>query len=269
MYSETKRPEFLNDVIGHQEIKLKLETYLKSDFKGSVFLVGSPGIGKTTLALCAARTFNFDPLEINASKMLRSFEDVEKLRNSNLSSVNIQSFLRGDFERKTCLILDEIDGSDPHAQTKLIDWIKDPLRVVPLILTGNEFPIIFRNNPIVETLRCYPPNPELIIKMFPDIENINELVKECRHDLRRLFHRIQYGQSYIIPMYPLPPTGSAQELIFLWKQKMFDLQDPLEYLFDKQDILHSHQTKFECKLDEKNGGKRVGAHRQKKFLLGI
>jgi hypothetical protein len=264
MYSETKRPEVLDDVIGHSEIKLKLEQYLKSDFKGAVFLVGSPGIGKTTLALCAARTFNFDPLEINASKMLRSFEDVEKLRNSNLSSVNIQSFIRGDFERKTCLILDEIDGSDPHAQTKLIDWIKDPRRVVPILLTGNEFPIIFKNNSIVETLRCFPPNPELITQMFPKIENISELIKECRHDLRRLFHRIQYGTSYVIPLYLLPPTGSAPELIFLWKQKMFELEDPLEYLYDKLGIEHSHQTKFECKIDEKNVGKRVGAHRQKK-----
>jgi len=267
MYSETKRPEILEDVIGHQEIKIKLENYLKSDFKGAVFLVGSPGIGKTTLALCAARTFNFDPLEINASKMLRSFDDVEKLRNSNLSSVNIQSFIRGDTSRKTCLILDEIDGSDPHAQTKLIDWIRDKTRVVPILLTGNEFPIIFKNNSnIVETLRCYPPNIELITNIFPEIENLDLLIKECKHDLRRLFHRIQYGSSYSIPLYLLPPTGSPPEMLFLWKQKMFDLDDPLEYLYDKLDNEHSHQTKFEYKFDDKNVGKRVGAHRQKKCL---
>lgn len=266
MYSETRRPEFLDDVIGHQEIKLRLEAYLKSDFKGAVFLVGSPGIGKTTLALCAARTFNFDPLEINASKMLRSFEDVEKLRSSNLSSVNIQSFVRGDYNKKTCLILDEIDGSDPHAQTKLIDWIRDKSRIIPILLTGNEFPVIFKkNSDIVETLRCYPPNNESITKLFPDVENINELIKECKYDIRKLIHRIQYGSSYIIPLYPLPPTGSQPETIFLWKQSLFDLPDPLECLYDKLDISHSHQTKFEYKIDEKRAGTRVGACRQKKY----
>jgi replication factor C small subunit len=82
MYAESYRPVFLNDVGGHNEIKKSLETYLTSKFKGSVFLVGPPGIGKTTMALCAARTYGFDALEINASKSMRSFEDVDKLKES-------------------------------------------------------------------------------------------------------------------------------------------------------------------------------------------
>lgn len=265
MFSESRRPEYLDDVLGHQEIKEKLKEYLNSDFRSAIFLVGSPGIGKTTLALCAARTFNFHPLEINASKMLRSYDDVEKLRNSCYSSVNIESFIRGDLERKTCIILDEIDGSDPHAQSKIIEWITDEKRILPILLTGNELPIIFKkNSKIVEILRCYPPSIENIKQIFPDNPDIDELIKECKYDLRRLFHRIQYGKSYTIPLYPLPPTGSAPEMIFLWKQKMFDLLDPLEYLYDKLDNEHSHQTMFEYKIDEKNVGKRVGAHRQKK-----
>ena len=56
MYAESHRPVFLDDVIGHQEIKQELKIYVESKtFGGSVFLVGSPGIGKTTMALCAAR----------------------------------------------------------------------------------------------------------------------------------------------------------------------------------------------------------------------
>jgi len=265
MLSETKRPEHFSEILGHQEAKKSLETYLKSDFKGAVFLLGSPGIGKTTLALCSAKTFEFDPLEINASKLLRSFDDVENLKNSCQSSVNIQSFIRGDISKKTCLILDEIDGSDPHAQLKIIDWIKDTQRKVPILLTGNELPIIFKKNSnIVEIIRCFPPSSDLLTKLFPGIENLETMMVECKHDIRRLIHRIQYGSSYIIPLYFLPPTGSPPEMIFLWKQKMFDLEDPLEYLYDKLDNVHLHQTKFECKFDEKNVGKRVGAHRQKK-----
>jgi replication-associated recombination protein RarA len=205
MFSESRRPEYLDDVLGHQEVKAKLDSYLHSDFKGAIFLVGSPGIGKTTLALCAARTFQFQPLEINASKTLRSYDDVEKLKNSCFSSVNIESFIRGD-HKKTCIILDEIDGSDPHAQSKIIEWISDENRILPILLTGNELPIIFKkNSKIVEILRCYPPSVESVKQIFPDVENIEELIKECRHDLRRLFHRIQYGISYSIPLYPLPP----------------------------------------------------------------
>ncbi|NDB84122.1 MAG: AAA family ATPase, partial [Alphaproteobacteria bacterium] len=124
MYAESHRPVFLSDVIGHQDIKKALENYLKSGFSGAAFMIGPPGIGKTTMALCAARTFDFDPLEINASKSIRSFEDVDKLKDACRSCINIQSFIRGDRKRKTCVILDEVDGSDPHAQAKIVEWVK-------------------------------------------------------------------------------------------------------------------------------------------------
>ena len=111
MYAESYRPTLLHEVIGHSDAKQRLEKYLKPPFIGAVFLVGSPGIGKTTIASCAARTFNFDPLEINASRSIRSYEDVMKLKDACRSSVNIHSLIRGDTQRKTCVILDEIDGN--------------------------------------------------------------------------------------------------------------------------------------------------------------
>jgi replication factor C large subunit len=81
MYSEAYRPTYLDEVIGHTEAKDSLKNYLTSQkFEKSILLTGSPGIGKTTLALAGARTFGFDPLEINASKSIRSFEDVEKIK---------------------------------------------------------------------------------------------------------------------------------------------------------------------------------------------
>jgi replication factor C large subunit len=88
MYSEAYRPSILDEVIGHTEAKEKLQMYLRSKkFEKSIFLTGSPGIGKTTLALAAARSCGFDPLEINASKAIRSFEDVERIRDSCMSAV--------------------------------------------------------------------------------------------------------------------------------------------------------------------------------------
>ena len=153
MYAESHRPVLLDDVIGHDEIKQNLKNYLTSSFKGAIFLVGPPGIGKTTMALCAARTFEFDALEINASRSIRSFDDVDKLKDACRSCVNIQSFLRGDTKRKTCVILDEIDGSDPHAQAKIVEWMKDPSRTVPILCTGNELPMIFKRNANIIEIR--------------------------------------------------------------------------------------------------------------------
>ena len=266
MYSESYRPKILDEVIGHVEIKKKIEEYLKSDFKKTIFLVGCPGIGKTTLALCGANTFGFDPLEINASRSIRSFEDVDILRTSCMGSVNIQSFVLGQIDRKTCIILDEVDGSDPHAQTKIIDWVKDPKRCIPIICTGNEVPTIFkRNTDYINILRCVPPTAEDVRVLFNNVD-VPLILKECQNDIRRMFHRLQYGISYAIPKYILPPTGTSPEKTFIEKQKMFGLEDPL-YRDDKLGKLCSHETINEYKNCDKRVHTQEVDIRQTKFLL--
>jgi ATPase family associated with various cellular activities (AAA) len=253
MYSEAFRPTQIDEVIGHTEAKDALKTYLQSQtFSKSIMLYGPSGIGKTTMALCAATSFGFDPLEINASKSIRSFEDVEKIKDACRSAVNIHSFMRGDINKKTCVILDEVDGSDPHAQNKIIAWIRDTDRRVPIICTGNEVPIIFKRNAgYIDIVRCFPPRSQDLKTLFPGVD-VPIVLKECQHDVRRMMHRMQYGVSDIIPKYNPPPTGLPIESLFVMRQQMFGLPDPLEdflreYRVDTLDIVRSSKASSKCK----------------------
>ena len=264
MYSEAHRPMFVEDVIGHTEIKQSIKEYLEQPkFTKALVLIGSPGIGKTTLALCTARSHGFDPLEINASRAIRSFDDVDTLRDACRSSVNIHSFMLGNRTKKTCVILDEIDGSDPHAQAKIVDWIRDPTRTVPILCTGNETPTIFKRNiNDIIILRCFPPKSNELQHLFPN-DDATHLLKVCHHDIRRIFHKLQYGDSYTIPQFTLPPTGTSVEKSFVWKQKMFGLEDPLVCLYDKLGNERLIETKFECKTDDIHENILVKTPRQK------
>ena len=270
MYAETFRPNGLQDVLGHTEAKKSLTGYLTSAiFPKAILLSGPPGIGKTTLALAAAKTCGFDPLEINASKDIRSFEDVQKIKDACRSAVNIHSFIRGNMKTKTCVIFDEIDGSDSHAQTKVIEWIKDSTRKVPIICTGNELPTVFkRNAQHVELIRCFPPNQAEIKHLFPD-QDVGKLLSDCKYDIRRMFHSVQYGKSDTLPLLSSPPTGLPIEIHFVMKQKMFDLPDVLhEHRDGRLDSEHLSRASSEYKNRDTSVHTDESETRQQKSSLG-
>lgn len=212
MFSESYRPQLLSEIFGHEDVKRELSKYLTENQKSRAFLLhGTPGIGKTTLALAAAKSLEYEPLEVNASRCLRSHTDVQKLRDSCMSPISFTSLMKYEKPRKTCVILDEIDGSDPHAQRKILEWIQDENRAVPIVMTANEEPVIFkRAKANVKSIRCMPCSAQVLYDhlsppcTFPEFQAI---AKECLHDVRRIWNYIQYGHSDKIETFPL--TGDV------------------------------------------------------------
>jgi len=226
MWSETRRPEYLDGVVGHTETKQAIRSYLATKPYNKVLLLhGPPGIGKTTMVLAATRTCEFDPLEVNASQSLRSFADVEQLMQSARHTRSILAFAQGH-RKPVCLILDEVDGSDPHAQRKLSEWIKSEDRKIPILMTCNEVPRVFKMNETITKIRCYPPKPADLVALFPG-KDVQLLARQFKHDVRRIFQCLQYGLSDTLPTITLP-NDCTPEVLCVLKQKMSVEIDPIE-----------------------------------------
>jgi hypothetical protein len=124
-----------------------------------------------------------------------------------------------------CLILDEIDGSDPHAQRKLAEWMGSSERKIPVLLTCNEIPRAFKDKPAVRLMRCYPPKPADLQPLFPT-QDVAKLAKRFKHDVRRILQALQYGESEQLPSATLP-TECSLEVGHVLRQKMWISNDPM------------------------------------------
>lgn len=127
------RPRTLDEVVGQQHIIGKdklLYRAIKADKLSSVIFYGPPGTGKTTLAKVIANTTSAEFTQINAT--VSGKKDMEEV-------VNKAKELKGMYQKRTILFIDEIHRFNKGQQDYLLPFVEDGTIILIGATTENPY----------------------------------------------------------------------------------------------------------------------------------
>jgi DNA polymerase III delta prime subunit len=130
LWCEKYRPQVLDDLITTHDIKLVINQFLSKKEIPNLLFVGSPGVGKTTLAkILVKSSLGCQYLYINASDE----NGIDTIRCKVTQFAQTMS-LDGNIK---VIILDECDGLSQDAQRALRNTIEEYAQMTRFILTAN------------------------------------------------------------------------------------------------------------------------------------
>lgn len=128
LWVEKYRPIKLEDYVGNEHLKSKVEGYLETGDIPHLLLYGRAGTGKTTLAKLIVKSVDCDYMIINASDE----NNVDTVRNK------VKNFASSmGFKKWKIIILDEFDYMSPNAQAILRNLMETFSQHCRFILTCN------------------------------------------------------------------------------------------------------------------------------------
>jgi replication factor C large subunit len=131
---EKYRPNSFSEIVGQKEVIERLNDFIKNykyQRRKAILLHGPAGVGKTTLALVAAKETDSEIFELNASDFRNKIQLQEKLK----PVLEQQSLLK----KRKLILIDEVDGIsaiDRGGLPELIRLIE--LTTYPIIITAND-----------------------------------------------------------------------------------------------------------------------------------
>jgi replication factor C small subunit len=211
IWAEKYRPSKVADCILPSYVKKLVGTILETGEVPNLMLIGTSGLGKTTLAKCICSELDLDFLMLNAS-MGGTESGIDALRSHIQKFVSTQSLLTS---KRKVVIFDEADNLSTHVQPALRNFMEEYSQLCGFILTCN-YP-----SKIIEALhsRCtkidfnillQEERKELMKATFGRLQTVlkNEgvgsnkevlvnIIKEFFPDIRHILNLLQgYAQAY-------------------------------------------------------------------------
>lgn len=198
MWSEKYRPQNISDMIGNEESRSSIIEWFTKWKKGTkpLLLVGSPGIGKTTIAYLTAKQFQYDMIGLNASDV-RSKSCINEILSPVIGNVSIFGI--------PMIFIDEVDGihgrGDYGGAEALIQILKEP--TVPIVLAANSDTLDKMKSikKYVKTISFRPIPPRLLKVYLENIlkkENVTlssgsiiKVINRSRGDIRSMINLTQ------------------------------------------------------------------------------
>ena len=193
LWVERYRPTKLENYIGNEHLKSKVDVYLKSGDMPHLLLFGRAGTGKTTLAKMLVNSIECDYLYINASDE----NSVDTVRNK------VRNFASTiGFKDMKIIILDECDYITPNAQAALRNLMETFSKHCRFILTCNFVERII--DPIqsrCQSFQIVPPSKKEVAVHLHNIlqeeevackmDDVVSLVNAGYPDIRRIINSAQ------------------------------------------------------------------------------
>ena len=245
LWVEKYRPNTLENYIGNEHLKSKVENYLNSGDLPHLLLYGKAGTGKTTLAKLLVNNIECDYLYINASDE----NNVETVR------TKVKGFASTiGFKDLKVIILDECDYITPNAQAALRNLMETFSKHCRFILTCNYVERII--DPIqsrCQSFQIIPPSRNEVAKHLHKIlvqenimdtpEDIKILVESGYPDIRRVINSAQ--RNVVNGKLKLDTTSIIQNDYKLRLIKILETKNKKDAFIDIRKLLaNNHITDF-------------------------
>ena len=241
LWVEKYRPNTLENYIGNEHLKSKVEHYISSSDLPHLLLYGKAGTGKTTLAKLLIKNIECDYLYINAS-------DENNVETVRTKVKNFASTI--GFKDMKVIILDECDYITPNAQAALRNLMETFSKHCRFILTCNYVERII--DPIqsrCQSFQIIPPSRNEVAKHLHNIlveenvmdtpEDIKILVESGYPDIRRVINSAQ--RNVVNGKLKLDTTSIIQNDYKLKLIKILETQDKKTAFKEIRQLLADNQ----------------------------